>query len=236
MIPLMLAAPPLFGLPELSMQAISGLSIIQVLAASISALLRHAKDGHVSRHALLLLGIPMALCALAGVALSRVVPGKALLVAFGVLALAALALMLRKPPVPASGDGVAIGGALARGGPAVPLSIAIGSAVGLLSGMVGAGGGFILMPLMIYALRMPTRVAVGTSLGIVLLGSIAAAAGKALSGQVDWPLALALVLGAVPMAQVGAVLGKRAPEKLIRILFGLAILASCAQTWWKVFN
>jgi uncharacterized membrane protein YfcA len=224
MIPLMLACPPLFGFPELSMQAVAGLSIIQVLAASISGLLRYGKHGLVDRRALLLIGLPMAAFALAGALLSRALPGKALLVVFGALGIAALALMLRKPP--ASGGGV--GASLGR-----PLSLAIGSAVGLISGMVGVGGGFILMPLMIYFLGMPTKAAVGTSLGIVLLGSVAGAAGKVLAGHVDWALALALVLGAAPAAQLGAILGRKAPEALVRALLALAILASCAQAWWK---
>lgn len=229
MIPLMLAAPPLFGFPELSMQAISGLSITQVLAASLSGLLRHGKNGLVNRRGLFVIGAPMALFAIAGAAVSRAVSGKALLAVFGVLALLALGLMLRRPPAADGREGVDVS-------PNAPLSLAIGSSVGLLSGMVGVGGSFILMPLMIYVLRIPTKVAVGTSLGVVFLGSIAGAAGKAAAGQVDWPLALALVLGAVPMAQLGAVLGTKAPEPLVRALLFVAILASCAQTWLRVFS
>lgn len=227
MIPLMLNVPPLFGFGELSMQCISGLSIVQVFFASISGLLRQRKNKLVHRKALVSIGSSMVAGSLAGVAISGIVSGRILLVAFGCLALVAFAMMLFKPPVHSEGVGT-------EAPVSLPLSLAIGLSVGVLSGMVGAGGGFILIPLMIYLLRLPTKVTIGTSLGIVFLGSVTAAAGKIVAGQVDWPLALALVAGAVPAAQAGAAASAKLPAAPLRWLLVAVIGLTCVQTWWRI--
>lgn len=227
MIPLMLNAPPLFGFGELSMQSISGLSIVQVFFSSVSGLLRQRKNKLVHRGALVSVGVSMIAGSLAGVAISGVAPGRILLLVFGFLALAAFAMMLLKPPAGSEGIGIDTPFSL-------PLALAIGAAVGVLSGMVGAGGGFILIPLMIYLLRIPTKVTIGTSLGIVFLGSVTAAAGKIVAGQVDWPLALALVAGAVPAAQAGAAASAKLPAAPLRWLLVAVIGLTCLQTWWRI--
>ncbi len=64
--------------------------------------------------------------------------------------------------------------------------------------MVGAGGAFILIPVLLYVVRIPLRVTIGTSLWIVVAASIAGLLGKAIAGLIDWPLALALLAGALP--------------------------------------
>lgn len=227
MIPLMLNVPPLFGFGELSMQSISGLSIVQVFFASISGLLRQRKNKAVHNAALVSIGSSMVAGSMAGVAISGIVGGRVLLVVFGCLALVALVMMLFKPP--AHGESCGDDAPLS-----LPTAIAIGLSVGALSGMVGAGGGFILIPLMIYLLCLPTKVTIGTSLGIVFLGSITATVGKIAAGQVDWLLALALVAGAMPAAQAGAAASAKLPAALLRRLLIVVIALTCAQTWWRI--
>jgi Predicted permeases len=229
MIPLLLSVPPLFGLGELSMHAVSGLSIAQVFFSSIAGLVMHGKSRSVDKRALLLIGIAMAASSLTGAYLSALAPSRLLLIVFGLVALAAAGLMALKPPADsANGETV----------PKVaPLpSVCIGLLVGLLSGLVGAGGGFILIPLMIYALRLPTRTAIGTSLGIVFLGSISGLVGKAAAGQIEWGLAAFFVLGAVPLALVGARLSSKLSPLALRILLGIVVLLSCAQIWWRILS
>jgi uncharacterized membrane protein YfcA len=226
-IPLLLGLPPLFGLPPLPMVEVSGLSIIQVLAASLSGVLSHRRQAQVDGRTLLSLGLPMALFALTGAWLSTYVSEPALLAVFALFASSAFVLMLRRPPAGTV--------AVPRAAPLLP-ALAIGSGVGLVSGLVGAGGGFILSPLMVSFLGLSTRQAVGTGLGVVFIGSIAGALAKSLAGQVDWLLALCLVAGAVPAASLGALASHRLPERLIRFLLALFILASALQAWYQLFS
>lgn len=229
MIPLMLLTPPLFGFPALSMQEISGLSIVQVFFASISGLIRHHRNRSVNRTALLSVGLTMAAGTLIGVALSGIVPGEALLAAFGILALAAFVMML--VPLPAEKEPSTEGCKPVK----IPLACTIGCTVGVLSGLVGAGGGFILIPLLIYLLGLPMHGAIGTSLGIVFIGSICGTIGKSVAGQVQWLPALALALSAVPASQLGAAVSRHVPAVVLRALLTAVILTSCIQTWWRIF-
>lgn len=101
----------------------------------------------------------------------------------------------------------------------VPISILIGSVAGFLSGLLGVGGGFILVPLMVLILKVPIHIAVGTS----LVGVIGLAASGAMRhwmmGNVDLLLVGILAIGGVISSQLGAKATKRANAKQLRYIF-----------------
>jgi uncharacterized membrane protein YfcA len=104
--------------------------------------------------------------------------------------------------------------------------VAAGSAllIGLLSGLVGVGGAFLLIPIMIYVLGVPTRAAIGSSLGVVLVSSSAGVVAKLATGQVMLPWATALVAGTLPGSWSGAQLSRRVPARRLRL--ALAVLVA----------
>ncbi len=104
----------------------------------------------------------------------------------------------------------------------VPMGIGFG--IGFIAGLLGAGGGFILMPVLIYVLGVPTTVAIGTDLfQIIITGSVGAFA-YALADRVD-PLMAALMLAAASVgSQVGASATRRVEPSRIRFLYGVLIL------------
>ncbi|MGO1119442.1 sulfite exporter TauE/SafE family protein [Rhodovibrionaceae bacterium A322] len=105
------------------------------------------------------------------------------------------------------------------------LPAGMGFLVGLLSAIMGVGGGFLLVPLMIYVLGMPTAVVVGTSLFQIIFVSANVTFLQASQNQtVDLVLALLLVVGGVVGAQFGGRLGARLPGDVMRVLLGLLIL------------
>jgi uncharacterized membrane protein YfcA len=89
--------------------------------------------------------------------------------------------------------------------------------------MVGQGGSFLLVPLMIYVLRVPTRVAIGSNLALVLLSSAAGLAGKLFTAQVPLVSAGMLALGTVPGAQAGSALSHRIPPRGLRAALGVVV-------------
>lgn len=102
----------------------------------------------------------------------------------------------------------------------------IGAAVGFLSAIMGVGGGFILVPAMIYLLGMPTKVVIGTSLFQIIFVTGFTTVMHAVNSQtVDMMLALILILGGVVGAQIGARVGVRLKAEQLRILLSLLVMA-----------
>lgn len=97
----------------------------------------------------------------------------------------------------------------------------IGAAAGLLAGLLGIGGGLLLMPAYMVALRMSPKRAVATSLVAVAMFSVPAMVTHALLGHINWGFALLLTVGVVPGAQVGAKLTLGGSEARLRLLMGL---------------
>lgn len=103
--------------------------------------------------------------------------------------------------------------------------LAIGAAVGFLAAIMGVGGGFIMVPAMIYLLGMPTKVVVGTSLfQIIFVTAFTTLAHAVTSQTVDIMLAFLLIIGGVIGAQIGARIGVRLKAEQLRILLALLVL------------
>ena len=102
----------------------------------------------------------------------------------------------------------------------------VGAAVGLLSAIMGVGGGFIMVPAMIYLLGMPTKVVVGTSLFQIVFVTAFTTLVHALNHHsVDMLLALILIVGGVIGAQIGVRVGIKLKAEQLRILLALLVLA-----------
>jgi uncharacterized protein len=113
--------------------------------------------------------------------------------------------------------------------------LAIGFAVGALSAIMGIGGGFIVVPAMIYILRMPTRVVMGTSLvQIIAITAITTVLQATSNFAVDIILAGLLVVGGVVGAQLGVRAGGRLRGEQLRLLLALVVLAVGAGLAWQL--
>jgi uncharacterized membrane protein YfcA len=107
---------------------------------------------------------------------------------------------------------------------------ALGVFVGMVAGFLGTGGGFVLIPLLVRLLGVPTRVAIGSSLLSVLMISAFGAVGYGLAGRVDLVAAALVVLGALAGTQVGARASLRAGPATVHALLGGTLLLAGAAT------
>ncbi|MHA6346075.1 sulfite exporter TauE/SafE family protein [Roseivivax sp. CAU 1761] len=106
----------------------------------------------------------------------------------------------------------------------------VGAAVGVLAAVMGVGGGFIMVPAMIYLLGMPTKVVIGTSLfQIIFVTGFTTVLHATTTQTVDIFLALALIAGGVVGAQLGAVVGARLRAEQLRILLALLVVGVCVK-------
>jgi hypothetical protein len=110
------------------------------------------------------------------------------------------------------------------------LPLMVGVVVGVLAAIMGVGGGFIMVPAMIYLLGMPTTVVVGTSLFQIIFVTANATFLQATFNQtVDVVLAFLLLVGGVIGAQLGTTLGARLKGEQLRSLLALIVLAVCGK-------
>ena len=110
------------------------------------------------------------------------------------------------------------------------LPLTVGASVGVLAAIMGVGGGFIMVPAMIYLLGMPTAVVVGTSLFQIIFVTANVTLLQSVTNQtVDVVLAMLLLTGGVIGAQIGARLSARLRGDQLRVLLAMLVLAVCAK-------
>lgn len=185
-------------------------SLLVVGVTSAVALLPHARAGHVRWRTGLVFGISGMAGAWAGGALGRFVPGPVLLLLFAAMMVATAVAMWRGRTERPAGAGTSPTHA-------THWIVLEGLAVGVVTGLVGAGGGFLVVPALVLFGGLPMPAAVGTSLLVIALKSAAGFAGYAAHVRVDLALATAVTGAAV----VGSLVGARAttwlhPDRLRR--------------------
>ena len=106
---------------------------------------------------------------------------------------------------------------------------AIGLVAGLASGYVGVGGGFIMVPLMLSIIGIPMRKASGTSLIAVMILAIPGVIEQGIIGNINYLAGIAIVLGTIPGAVIGARLVTKVPERMLRLLFGCFLIVAAVM-------
>ncbi len=220
--PALLYLPPILGVGGFEMRAVAGLTMTQALFACLSGAWRHRKYDFVCWPLVRCMGLTILVASFAGAVASRAVRNEVLMGIFALLALtAALLMVLPQEEKPSTG------------GDAPPFSrpsaVAIALSIGFLGGLVGQGGSFILIPLMLVLLRLPIRIVLGSNLAIVALASFSGFLGKLLTHQIPLELGAALVLGAIPGAQMGGVISRRTPTPFLRHALALIILLAAIK-------
>ena len=227
-----LTVPLLVYLGGLEAKDAATTSLFVVGVTSSFGLVPYLRRGLVDVRVATAFGPVSMLGALIGGALARHLSNTLLLGLFAMMMLGTSAAMLRRPrrwsPAPAAERGPEISGrrALALG--------ILGAAVGVLTGLVGAGGGFMVVPALVLFGGLEMRRAVATSLAVVCLNSGAGLIGHLSHASVDWSLALALSATAAVGALIGSMLSNRVPGERLRRSFAafvatLGVLVLVAQ-------
>lgn len=229
LIPALTYLPPLFGVAPLGIKAIAGVTLVQVAGAGALGAWRHHRAGAVRRSLVVPLGISMAVASLIGAIASDFVEAWMLEAIFATMAIVAAGALMARSLKPQR-DPIAENHEPAGRTTAV----AMGGGLGLLSGLVGVGGSFLLVPMMVEILRIPIRIAIGTSLAVVTIAAAAGAFGKAVTGQVDWALAAALVVGALPGVVAGAYASRRTATGALTWMLTAIVLLAGIRMWIDV--
>jgi len=194
-------------------------SLVVVAATSTVALVPYSRAGHVMWRSGAAFSVASMTGAFVGGRVSAWLPARALLVIFALAMVCAAVGMLRKAGAPPLGDR-----------PSTPrmswmAMAAAGLPLGGLTGLVGLGGGFAVLPMLVLWAGTPVRAAVGTTLLVVVMNTLAGLAGHFPHPAIDWRLAGYLGVAASAGSLLGARLGRRIDTRTLRRAFGVLLLA-----------
>lgn len=195
-------------------------SLLVVGVTSAAATVGHARAGRVQWRTGVVFGLAGMAGAYAGGRLAAFIPGTVLLLAFAVMMVATGVAMLRGRK--------GVDESKAHSTLPVGRVVLDGLVVGLVTGLVGAGGGFLVVPALALLGGLPMPVAVGTSLLVIAMKSMAGLAGYLSSVQIDWGLAAAVTAAAVAGSLVGGRLAGVVKPEHLRKGFGWFVLVMAA--------
>jgi uncharacterized membrane protein YfcA len=215
-----LTVPILIYIAGASAKEAIAMSLFVVGVTAAFALIPHARAGRVRWRTGAMFGLAGMTGAYAGGRVAEYIPGQWLLAGFGLMMVATAVAMLRGRSIPTNRP--------------VPHELPSGRVlfdgvvVGLVTGLVGAGGGFLVVPALALLGGLPMATAVGTSLLVIAMKSTAGLAGYLHSVHIHWGLALAVTAAAI----VGSILGGRLAGKIspetLRKAFGWFVIAMAA--------
>lgn len=216
-----LAVPLLVYVLHVEPRSAIATSLVVVGLTAAVAAYRHAKAGNVDIRAAAAFATGAAVGAFGGGRLASLLPPQTLLHLFGVTMIISAVAMLRGRKAPGKAD-------------SKPLkAIAIGVVVGVVTGLVGAGGGFLVVPALVLLAGLPMHRAVGTSLTIIAINCAAGVAGHLSSTHIDFELAFTVAGFSI----VGAIGGARAASLIdasrLRQAFAVLVIAMAAVIFSK---
>jgi uncharacterized protein len=217
------------GMPD-PHQAI-GTSALAVAVNAFANLVPHARAQHVRWRPALIFAAAGLVGAFVGSSIGKIVDGHKLLILFALLMLVIAVMMLRGRKADAG-----VAGTVRQVNPWRLGAIGLG--VGTLAGFYGIGGGFLVVPGLILATGMPTIAAIGSSLVAVGAFGMMTAMNYAVSGLVEWPIALLFIAGGIAGGWIGARLAKRlsAQRQTLTRVLGCMLVVVAVYMLYRSFT
>lgn len=223
--PMLLYIPPLFGLAAFTAHEVSGISAVQVFFASIAGVWAYRKSGLLHKELIIYMGASILIGSFIGSYGSGFLSEDAVNIVYGLLAVIA-AVMMFIPRKQVEENAVITFNK--------PLAVILALIVGVASGIVGAAGGFLLVPILLTVLKIPTRVTIATSLAITFISSIGGSVGKVMTGQVEYWPAFIMIIASILAAPLGAKVGQKLNVKVLQWLLAVIIGATAVKIWWDI--
>jgi uncharacterized membrane protein YfcA len=220
-----LTVPALVFVLGLSAQdATSGSLVIVGITAAV-ATVGHARSGHTRWRAGALIALAGVPASLLGTAMHQRVDENVLLLAFALLMLVVAAgMLIRRASAPAAERAQRPAAPAAARAARWRRLLAAGLLIGLLTGFLGVGGGFVIVPALVLAFGYSMPLAVGTSLLVIALNAAVALAARAGTGSFDWEVIVPLTASAGAASLVGTLLASRLPARLLTVGFGVLLV------------
>lgn len=226
--PMLLYIPPLFGLAAFTAHEVSGISAVQVLFATLGGVWAYRKGGYLNKTLIIYMGAAILIGSFIGGFGSQSMSEDGINIIYGILALIAAIMMF----IPKKGvDDIPLDQVNFNKWLAAVLALV----VGIGAGIVGAAGAFLLVPIMLVVLKIPTRMTIASSLAITFISSIGSTVGKVTTGQVEYFPAFIMVVASLIASPLGALAGKKMNTKVLQVILAVLILATAIKIWLDIF-
>ncbi|MCM3005519.1 sulfite exporter TauE/SafE family protein [Priestia koreensis] len=225
--PLLLYVPPLIGIASFGAHEITGIVAAQVFFSTLAGVLAYRKGGYLNKKLIISMGGSVLVGSVIGSFGSNGFSEHTINVIYGVLALLAVFMMfLPKKQVEGQGEvtfNITLAGILAF-------------VVGVAAGVVGAGGSFLLVPIMLVVLKIPTRITIASSLAITFISSIGSVSGKLVTHQIPWQPTLVIVIASLIAAPIGAKLAQKMNTRMLQNILAILIMITAIKIWLDVLG
>ncbi len=222
--PMLLYIPSLLGIATFTAHEVSGISAIQVFFATISGVWAYRKSGLINKTLLIYMGSSILVGSFIGGFGSNLLSEGMVNLVYAILATTAAIMMF----IPKKGlddipsDQVKFNKWLAA---------ILAFVVGIGAGIVGAAGAFILVPIMLVVLKIPTRMTIATSLAITFISSIGSTVGKIATDQILYGPASVMIVASILAAPLGAKIGQKMNTKVLQWMLAILILGTAIKIW-----
>ncbi|MEE1132291.1 MAG: sulfite exporter TauE/SafE family protein [Caryophanon sp.] len=223
--PMLLYIPAMFGFTAFTAHEVSGISAVQVLFASLAGVWAYRKSGLLHKALIIYMGSAILVGSLVGSYGSSLLSESAVNIVYGVLAVIAAVMMFMPKKQVDEAATITFN---------KPLAATLAFIVGIASGIIGAAGGFLLVPILLTVLHIPTRITIATSLAITFISSIGGSVGKIVTGQVEYFPAIIMIIASIIAAPLGVKLGQKMNVNVLQWLLAVMIAATAVKIWMDI--
>ncbi|RDI41886.1 sulfite exporter TauE/SafE family protein [Falsibacillus pallidus] len=225
--PMLLFIPAMLGVAHFTAHEVSGVTAIQVFFATVGGVWAYRKGGFLNKKLIAYMGISILSGSFIGGFMSRGFTEDGINLVYGILALIAVVMMFipKKGAEDVPNEEVTFNKWLAA---------VLAFAVGISAGIVGAGGAFLLVPIMLVVLKIPTRMTIASSLAITFISSIGAITAKISTGQVELLPSIIMVVASLIASPLGVKAGKKMNSRTLQIILAILITVTAIKVWMGI--
>ncbi|PDZ72250.1 sulfite exporter TauE/SafE family protein [Bacillus pseudomycoides] len=225
--PMILYIPVLLGFTGYTAHEVSGITAIQVFFATFAGVWVYRKSGYINETLVLYMGTSILVGSFVGSLGSRVLDAGQVNIVYAILAtIAAIMMFIPKK----NRSELPLEALTYNKGLASVLAFIVGTS----SGIVGAGGAFLLVPIMLVILKIPTHMKIATSLAITFISSIGITIGKVTTGQVVVLPSIMIAIASLIASPLGASVGKRLNQKILQWILAILIVSTSIKIWMDI--
>lgn len=221
--PMILYIPVLLGFAGYTSHEVSGITAIQVFFATFAGAWVYRKSNDMDKTLVVYMGASILIGSFVGSFSANLLNEHAVNVVYTLLAtIAAIMMFIPKRSNRKGTEGITYNKWLAS---------LLAFIVGSVSGIIGAGGAFLLVPIMLVVLKLPIRTTIATSIAITFISSIGITTGKVITGQIVVIPALIVAIASLFAAPLGVRVGKRVNQKVLQYVLSTLIVGTAIKMW-----